>query len=193
MGFVVDPVKRVSANSEYVSGKGTLYRQKSTPAANSNTSVHAAVTLPASGTTVVTTGITNPGVPRVARIVGNAAGIAGNVVVAGLDQFGAAQTDTIALSATTPVDGVIAFRTITSITFPAKTNASGDTVSVGVGQAIGADRALSDPNVLYATYNGVLESTAATVVLAHNTVSLNTTLAGSAVVIVYVHVDLTHL
>lgn len=106
------------------------------PAAANNTGVHAAVTLGASAQDV-NTSITNPDVPRVARIKGNAGGIAGNVVITGTDILDQAVTDTIALNGSSAVDGVVAFKTITNINMPAKTNGSGDTVSVGFGAALG--------------------------------------------------------
>lgn len=107
------------------------------PDAVSATYVHAAVTLPASGTTVVTTAITNPDFPRNVTVKGNAAGIAGDVVVAGTNIKDEAITETIALNEATEVEGTKAFKTVTSITVPAKTNGSGDTVSVGVAKKLG--------------------------------------------------------
>jgi len=120
--------------------KTTQVRQQTftAPKAAENDDVHAAITLPASGTTVVTTAITNPDVPRVVRIKGNAAGITGNVVVVGTDIQGNSITDTIVAVDDTAVDGVKAFATVTSITVPARTQ-SGDTISVGLGAALGLD------------------------------------------------------
>ena len=108
------------------------------PAAAGNTNIHAAVTLGASAQDV-NTSITNPDVPRVARIKGNAGGITGNVVITGTDILDQAVTDTIALNGSSAVDGTVAFKTITNINMPAKTNSSGDTVSVGFGAALGLD------------------------------------------------------
>lgn len=98
--------------------------------------IHAAITLPSTGTTAVTTAIVNPDVPRTLTITGNAVGISGNVVIAGTNIAGAAISDTIALSGTDTVEGVKAFRTVTSITVPAR-NAEGDTATVGVGKKFG--------------------------------------------------------
>jgi hypothetical protein len=106
------------------------------PDASSATYVHAAVTLPTSGTLLVTTAITNPDVPRTVTVKGNAAGITGNVVITGTNFKGAVITDTIALNAATEVEGVKAFRTVTSILLPTRTTA-GDTVSVGVAKKLG--------------------------------------------------------
>lgn len=108
------------------------------PAAAGNTDIHAAITLPSTGVTVVTTAITNPDVPRTIRIKGNAAGITGNVVIEGTDIMDQAITDTIAAVDDTAVDGVKAFKTVTKITVPARTQ-SGDTISIGNGPSLGLD------------------------------------------------------
>jgi hypothetical protein len=107
------------------------------PAAVGVASVHAAVALPDTGTTVVTTAITNPEVPRNVTVKGNAAGIAGDVEIVGTNVSGDEITETIALNGSTEALGALAFKTVTSITLPAKTNASGDTVSVGRGKIFG--------------------------------------------------------
>ena len=106
------------------------------PAVAAAASVHAAVTL-STVQQIVTSAITNPDVGRVASITGSAAGIAGDVVISGTDQNGDAATDTLALSGTSTVAGVVAFATVTSITLPGRTHASGDTVSVGCGNVFG--------------------------------------------------------
>lgn len=112
------------------------------PAAVSATAVHAAVTLGAAAQDV-TTGITNPDYPRTVTVKGNASGIAGDVVITGTDINGEAITDTIALSGASEVEGIKAFRTVTNINLPAKTNASGDTVSVGWAKKFGL------PHIVY--------------------------------------------
>lgn len=105
------------------------------PDAVSATYVHAAVTLGADAQDV-TTGITNPDFPRTVTVKGNASGIAGNVVITGTNAAGDEITDTIALNGASEVEGVKAFATVTNINLPAKTNVSGDTVSVGeIGRA----------------------------------------------------------
>lgn len=98
--------------------------------------IHAAITLPETGTTAVTTAITSPDVPRILSITGNAAGITGNVVIAGTNIAGEAIADTIAAVDDGTIDGAVAFATVTSITVPAR-NAEGDTISVGVGKSFG--------------------------------------------------------
>lgn len=153
--------------------------------AASNTSVHAAITLPASGTTVVTTAITNPGVPRGLRIKGNAAGIAGNVVIVGTNYNGDAITETIIAADAGAVDGLKAFKTVTSITVPARTTA-GDTISVGFSDKLGLPYKLTHNTVLAAYLANVKESTAPTLAvsataLESNTIDLNSALDGTIV------------
>lgn len=119
-----------------------------TPAAVGVASVHAAVTLPATGTTVVTTAITNPDYPRIVTIKGNASLIAGNVIIDGTNIADETITETIALNGSTEVLGTKAFKTVTSITVPAKTNASGDTVSVGIGKLFGMPHIIDNATLM---------------------------------------------
>ncbi len=107
-----------------------------TPATSSATAVHAAVTL-TSAEQDVTTAITNPDVPRTVTVKGNAAGITGNVVITGTNIEDEVITDTIALNGTAEVEGVKAFRTVTSIRLPAETHVGTDTVSVGMAKKFG--------------------------------------------------------
>lgn len=153
--------------------------------AQSDTAVLAATTL----TTVVqdiTAGITNPAIPRNIRVKGNAAGIAGNVVITGTNYKGVEITETIALNGSTAVEGNKAFKTVTKIQLPIKVNASGDTVSVGIGNKLGLPYKLSRDTVLSAFRNNVKEGTAPTVTtsttdIESNTVALNSALNGTQV------------
>lgn len=77
----------------------------------------------------ISTGITNPDFPRVLQIDSDEGGATGNVVITGTNIRGETVTDTIALNGTTAVDGVVAFKTITSIQLPVKAG----TESVWVG------------------------------------------------------------
>jgi hypothetical protein len=90
------------------------------PAAASSDAIKT-ITLGAAAQTI-TTGITNPDYPRALAVAGNAADIAGNVVIAGTNYAGEAITDTIALDGTTSKPGTKAFKTVTSITVPAQTH-----------------------------------------------------------------------
>jgi hypothetical protein len=91
------------------------------PAANSATAVHAAITLGADAQNV-TTGITNPDVPRTVTVKGNVSGIVGDVIITGRNILGELITDTIALNGTGEVEGAVAFATVESITLPAETH-----------------------------------------------------------------------
>lgn len=125
-----------------------------TPALASTTAVHAAITLPASGTTEVTTAITNPDFPRQITITGNAAGITGNVVFVGTDIADAALTETVVAVDNTTVVSTKAFKTVTSITVPTRTTA-GDTIAVGTGAKIGFPISIPQTTrVLAKNFNG---------------------------------------
>jgi hypothetical protein len=89
-----------------------------------------------------------PDYARVLSVKGNAGGIAGNVVITGRDAAGEALTDTIALSGTDTVNGVKAFEVVTNVNLPAKTNGSGDTVSVGVASIFGLHNKLASAGLL---------------------------------------------
>jgi hypothetical protein len=150
----------------------------------SNTAVHAAITLTTAKD--VTTEITNPAVPRNIIVKGNAAGIAGDVVITGTDYAGEVITETIALNEASAVNGAKAFKTVTKIHVPAKTNGSGDTVSVGFGDALGLPFKLAHNTVFKSFLNNALEGTAATVTVSttdicNNTIKLNSALNGSVV------------
>lgn len=139
------------ANTPVISGSTqgamTIYQYRITPANAGAATVHGAITLPASGTTVVTTAITNPDFPRTLSVTGNALLIAGNVVIAGTDIAGNALTETIALNGLTKVVGTKAFATVTSITVPAR-NAGGDTVTIGTENVFGLPHALYNTTYL---------------------------------------------
>ncbi len=159
-----------------------LYEE--TPVAVSNTAVLASTPLTAS-TQTITTGITNPDVPRNVVVVGAIAASSGNVTVTGTDFAGNTITETIALSGTTVVVGAKAFATVTEIDLPVSAG-SGDGVSVGVGSKLGLPFTLEKNTLRMAFNNGVLETTASTVTadavnICNNTVTLASTLAGDTV------------
>jgi len=160
-----------------------LAHYQEAPAAVGNATVHAAITLTTSQQTI-TTGITNPDVPRTITITGNQAGEAGNVVIAGTDAAGNSITDTIALNGTSTVEGVRAFKTVTSITVPAKTN-DGDTVSVGWGKKLGLPHKVYNAScLLVKLFNGSADSGTLSVhtELSKNLYNLNGTPDGTKVV-----------
>jgi hypothetical protein len=121
-----------------------------TPAVGTATYVHADITLGTTGANV-TTLITPPDFPRIASIKGNAGGITGAVVLTGTDMDGTAITDSIDSAGTSEVFGVRAFKTISNIAVPMKTNGSGDKISVGVGDSIGLPVATPNASVVFAT------------------------------------------
>lgn len=147
--------------------------------ATSNTGVHAAITLGASAADI-TTAITSPAAPRNILIKGNAGSIAGNVVITGKNYADETITETIALNEANAVEGNKAFKTVTKINVPAKTNVSGDTVSVGWGDKLGLPWKLSHNTVLKSYLNNALEGTAATVTTSSSAVESNTVKLNSA-------------
>jgi hypothetical protein len=91
-------------------------------------------------------------------------------------------------NATDPTVGVKAFKTITSIVIPAQDGA-GATFDVGWGECLGLPFMADENRVLRAIDDGVVETTAPTVVfdadeLEKNTVDLNTSMNGSVIEII---------
>jgi hypothetical protein len=130
--------------------------------------------------------ITSPATPRNVSITGSAAGIAGNVTITGTNYSGDTITETIALSGTSTVAGSKAFASITSIALPVKTNSSGDTVSVGIGSALGLPYKMVHNTVLAAYLDNTKESTAPAIAASasateSNTITLATALSGKVV------------
>jgi len=76
----------------------------------------------------ITTGITNPDFPRALEIDSDGAA-SGNVVITGRNIRDEVVTDTIALNGTNAVDGVVAFKAVTSIQLPVKS--ASESVFVG--------------------------------------------------------------
>jgi hypothetical protein len=143
----------------------------------------------------VTTGITNPDVPR--NVTATPGGTTANVtavqvIVTGTDANGSVITETLpafSAGAATAVTGSKAFRTITSISLPA-TGAS-VTIAIGLGAKLGLPMRLSYDSVMHGFLNGVREATrpVATVnasVVESNTVTLTSALNGNPVVIDFV-------
>jgi len=157
------------------------------PAAASDTAVHATIPLTSAGAGQdITTAITNPDVPRVARIKGNASGNTGNVVITGKNLLGATVTDTIALNGATAVEGTKALVSISNIHVPPEVHAGTDTVSVGYGSVLGLSLLLDRNSVEKAWLAKTVEGTAPTVtvsatVIESNTVKLYSALNGTAV------------
>jgi hypothetical protein len=81
--------------------QGTVVWYEQTPALGTNTAVLAATALADAVATVITTALTAPDVPRVLLIKGNAAGMAGDVLLEGTDANGTVIRETLALNGAT--------------------------------------------------------------------------------------------
>lgn len=90
-------------------------------AAESDTAVLALTALGAQAASV-TAGFTSPAVPRNVKVDGSAANMTGNVKVYGTNFAGAAISETIALNGTSAAPGSLAFKTVTKVDLPARTN-----------------------------------------------------------------------
>lgn len=182
---------------EVMAAKGYVRRQKWThPALGSTTAIHAAI----NSTAVLTTGITNPDFPRVLSVVSAGSGhnAAGDVVIHGTDIRGNAISDTITLNGNTAVNGVKAFKTVTSIDLSGVTgNDANNTVAIGTGPSLGLDRIMTADEYINGSVDGTYESTRATITydatdISKNTVKFNTALANTKVFrAVYVTSEIT--
>lgn len=158
------------------------------PALGGNADTLADTAMANGATTVVTVFAAQPDVARNVTVKGNDANVAGNVVVAGTNIGGETITETIALAGTAVVAGNKAFKTVTSITLPPYAVANTERVRVGRGTKLGLPVALSRDTIVAAFLAGVREGTRPTVAfsasaLESNTVSLNSALNASAVII----------
>lgn len=160
----------------------------------SNTGIHAAI-VDNAGTQTITTGITNPSVPRniIAVAGGTAADIAPMAVILhGTDFNGAVITETLPVFTENTAGTVLgskAFKTVGTIVVPPHDGTLA-TTSIGWGEKLGIPDMLSRNSVLLATLGGVYETTRPTVVysgsvLASNTVDLNSALNSTLVDIFY--------
>lgn len=160
--------------AEFLSSKGYIRKQSfAAPAAASATAVHAAI----NSNAVVTTGITNPDMPRVLSITGAGSGhsATGNIVINGTDIRGATISDTIALNSNTTVNGVKAFKTVTSIDATGVSgNDANNTWEVGISALLGLDRKMTDDGVIKANVDHAADSTIGTIHVDGTNVSGNT-------------------
>lgn len=158
--------------------------------------VHAAVTSTAS-TSNVTTGITNPSVPR--NITATAGGTATDikaiqVVIEGTNYNDEVITETLpafTVDTAGTVTGSKAFKTVTKITIPAH-DGTGATTAIGFGEKLGLPYKLAHNTIQSAYLDNTKESTEPTVTvsatsLESNTIDLNSAL-NSKVVDVYLFV-----
>lgn len=152
-------------------------------AAGTTTAVLAATT-GAAANQVVTAGITQPDVSRALSVspTANSAGNACAVVVTGTNVEGKVITENFIIPAgsTTIVNGVKAFRSVTSVTIPAVT--TGLTVTVGTQNILGLKHRLYKGNTTVKVYTssasyGALTLQGVPTVVAHDSlVELNTVL-----------------
>ena len=200
--FVLDPAAVAYAKTDAFSSAGVLAkrafalifaRTAAEATAGSTTAVHAAVTDTGVAQTV-TTGITNPTCPR--NITATAAGTAGDVkaiqvIITGTNINDEVITETLSAftadsNSNNTVTGNKAFKTVTSIYIPAH-DGTGATTAIGYGEKLGLPWKLSMNTNFRTHLGGTLEGTAATVAtsssaLESNTIDLNSSLNGSAVV-----------
>ena len=154
------------------------------------TGVHAAVT-DNGAQQEITTGITNPGVPR--NITATAGGTAGDIKAITVTIEGTNILDE-AISEVLPVFtvdtggtvvGSKAFKTVTKITIPAH-DGTGATTAIGWGDKLGLPYMEEEIPCIAAFLNSVLESTAATITasltaIESNTIDLNSALDATKV------------
>lgn len=101
------------------------------------------------------------------------------VTITGTNFFGDAITDTItfAANASTIGTGTKAFKTVTSVAFPADCESGGFAATwiIGVGEKLGAKRCMASAgHLVFSTIDGAYETTRATVTADSNEVEKNT-------------------
>ena len=126
-----------------------------------------------------------PPTPRVLSITGNAATVAGNVVINGTDASGAVLVDTIAANGAATVLGAKAFATVTQIVLPVAVHPA-DEISVGISDRFGIPYMLPHNTVLLILNNAVVTTVAAgssfsATVLADNFIDPTAALAAAQV------------
>lgn len=126
-------------------------------AAGTTTAILAATAGASTGTTTVTSGITNPDVPRVASVTvgGTAANVLdGDVIVSGSNIEGKpmSQRFTLTAGATGTINGTRAFKTVSSVFIPQMAG-SGVTVSVGTRNILGINHRLFRNNTTVKVYS----------------------------------------
>ncbi len=163
------------------------------PSAADTVSVGSALAGPTSAAaTVVTSGLTDPDLPRNISITPG--GTTGDVeacviTVTGTNFLGNSMTERFGFSAnaSTAVTGVLAFKTVDQLDFPADCESGGFAATwyIGVGEKLGVKRcADSAGHFLFSTLNGAKEATAPTLAVGSsvqgNTVDFNGTMDASA-------------
>jgi hypothetical protein len=178
-----------------LSSKGYTRRQKWTdPVAVDADRLKAALATSASVVTTVTTFLAQPDFARIISITpgGTTTDVAeGNITVTGTNIRDEVISENVAIAAnaTGAVYTTKAFKTVTSVAFPAQDGA-GATFDIGVTDALGLDRCMDGNNVILATMDGVYETTRPTVTshatdVSKNTIDPNTALNASKDLIAY--------
>ncbi len=119
---------------EYIGGY-THYGKKTS---NATAGAVLGSTAGTTGTQVITTGITNPDVPRVLAVTtGGSGASAGNITITGVNVEGKVITDLIAINTGGGQNvGLLVFKRVTSVTIPAALGTSG-TITVDTTNKIG--------------------------------------------------------
>lgn len=184
------------------SAGGALRRQAFTnPLATSATRLKTAQATSASVITTVTSFSAQPDFARKITVTpgGTTADVpTGDVVITGTDIRGNVITDTLTFAANDSAaqTSVKAFKTVTSVVFPVQDGASA-TYGIGISDALGLDRCMSEAAVIDVYQNGTRETTAATVTydasdVSKNTVDPNTALDGTKdFTVIYVPTETT--
>jgi hypothetical protein len=151
-------------------------------AATTNTVLNGSAGSTSAAIATVTTFAAQPDSPRNLRILpgGTTTDVeACDIVVAGTNIFDRAITETFSFlaNASTETVGAEAFKTVTSVTFPAncESGSFAATWSIGLGEKIGLKRCMAEAGAfVQSSLNGAKEATAATVVADADEVEKNT-------------------
>jgi len=177
-----------------ISGRAVYSEALGSPALGATAALHAAAATSTAATTVPV--VTAVDVPRnvTATVAAGTLGdiLAVQVVVTGTDVEGRTITESLPVftaGTAGTVVGARAFATVSQYVVPAMGGAT-PTVALGTGAKLGLRRRLTHNTVLAAFLNAVKEATAPTVVadatnVSGNTVTLNSALNGTAVVVDY--------
>lgn len=145
---------------------GYTHTYKKVAAASATAVLNAGVISAGGVTTTISTGITNPDVPRALSItMGTAAGVGdGTAIITGTNVEGATITETLDIvdGSTTVVNGGKAFKTVTQVVVSPMKGAC--TISIGTQNVLGANHRLfpSNTTIKEVTDNGTTRALGAT-------------------------------
>jgi len=173
--------KRMPIDAKFPTQEVLQHQTITSPAASSTAYILSANAGGGASGTTVTTFLAQPDVARnlVLTPGGTTADVAaGNVVVTGRDAKGRVITETLALIAnqSTATTGNKAFKTITSVQFPAEDSPYGASFSLGIGEKLGLNRCLNGTGYFI---KGLVDGA----VLTGETVAINATEMASNTVI----------